>query len=82
MQQRYADAQLEAQQKAQQFEAGLVAAYRDEVTPIAERIARSRGGKLVLIGPQSIFWADTSIDITEEVTAELKAAQPSTAAEE
>jgi len=62
-----------AQQKAQQYESGLFSELREQVQPIAEEVARKRGASLVQIMNPSFLWIDTSIDITDEVIAEINA---------
>ena len=62
-----------ASQKSQQYRAALILQLRDNVKPIAERIASNRGAKIVLTSNNSMIWFDPEIDITDEVIAEIRA---------
>jgi len=72
-QQRYGQLQAEAQQQAQQHEVNLVLEFREQIQPFAEKIARSRGAKVVLLADQSVFWLDPTVDITGGVIDALRA---------
>ena len=72
-QQQYGQLQAEAQQQAQQFEVNLVLEFREAVKPFAEKIARSRGGGIILLADQTVFWLDPEIDLTGEIIAALRA---------
>lgn len=72
-QQQYSQLQGEAQQQVQQFEVNLVREFRETVMPFAEKIARSRGGRIVLLADQMVFWMDPKIDITGEVITIVRA---------
>jgi len=72
-QQKYAQLQAEAQQKVQQYEASLVQEFRERIEPFAEKIARTRGARVILLSDQSIFWHDTAVDVTDEVIVALHA---------
>ncbi len=72
-QQQYTQLQAEAQQKVQQYEANLVQEFRERIEPFAEKIARTRGAKVILLADQSIFWHDTAVDVTDEVIVALRA---------
>lgn len=82
--QQLAQTQALAQQKAQDFQTGLAASYRQAVQPIVAEIARSRGAAVVLVADATMLWFDPATDITAEVIAELRAnpvtfpAQPTT----
>jgi len=72
-QQRYAQLQAEAQQNVQQFEINLVLEFRERVKPFAEKIARSRNAKVILLADQIVFWLEPGVDMTGEVIAALRA---------
>jgi len=79
-QQQFAQAQNQAQQNVQQYQANLVVEFQEKVQPIAAEIAAKRGATLALITGPSLFWYDSSADITAEVLAEMQARQPADAA--
>lgn len=52
----------------------LIEGFRDDIRPTAERIAKSKGAQLVATKNDSVVFAyDDSIDITDEVIAEMRA---------
>ncbi len=66
--------QAQSQLNAKQFE--LVTQFRDEVKPVALKIAESKGLSVVITPDQSLFAFSESVDITEAVTAEMKKIMP------
>jgi len=64
---------MSARQKVQQFRTSLVEKFRAEVLPIAKQIAQQRKVMMVRLNDKSILWADKSLDISDEVIAELQA---------
>jgi Skp family chaperone for outer membrane proteins len=70
--QQLAQTQALAQQKAQDFQMGLAAGYRQAVQPVVTQIAQSRGASVVLVADASMLWFDPDTDITAEVIAELR----------
>ncbi len=70
-QQQYSRIQADAQQQAQQFENNLVLEFREQVKPFAEKMARSHGASVILLADQSVFWLEPTIDMTDELIAEL-----------
>lgn len=62
-----------ASQKSQQYRAALILQMRDNVKPIAEKIAQKRGATVVLTSNNSMIWFNPEIDITDEVIAEIRA---------
>ena len=66
--------QAQSQLNAKQFE--LVSQFRDSVKPVALEIAKSKGLSVVVTPDQSLFAWDDAVDITEEVTAKMKATLP------
>lgn len=71
--QQLAQTQALAQQKAQEFQQGLVTKYRQAVQPIAAEIARSKGASVVLVVDPTMLWFEPGVDITDEVIAKLRA---------
>lgn len=71
--QQLVETQALAEQKAQAFEAGLAARYRAAILPVATQLARDRGAVALLVSDATLLWADESVDITDEVIAELRA---------
>ena len=67
--------QDEARRRAQQVQAQLVAQFRAEVTPFAERIARERGINVVLI-KTTVLWSAPESDLTQAVIDAMRAASP------
>lgn len=70
-----------ATQKSQQYRAALILQLRDNVKPIAEKIASKRGAKIVLTSNNTMVWFDPEIDITDEVIAEIRANSPTDSSE-
>jgi len=66
--------QAQSQLNAKQFE--LVTQFRDEVKPVALKVAAAKGLSVVLTPDQSLFAFADSVDITEAVTAEMKKIMP------
>ena len=65
--------QAVAQQRAKQFETGLVVRFRQQVKSVAETVAKSKGAKMVVLSDASLVWFDESVDITDEVIAAIRA---------
>ncbi len=72
--------QTMAQQRIQQMQAGLVNQFRDELAPIAQKIAQEHGAKVAMINNGNILWYDGAIDVTDEVIGALQAAGGPTSA--
>ena len=72
-QRQLAEKQQLAQQKATQFQLELVNEFRRQLTPVAEKVAASRGADVVVILDDSVLWFDSGVDITDEVIADLRA---------
>lgn len=71
-QQEYQQAKNEATQKLKQQQFDLVQAFRDELRPIAKRIANDRGMSVVVIlNDAFILDHDPATDITDAVIAEM-----------
>ena len=71
-QQQLAQQRTLAQQKAQQYQTGLVLDFRKTVEPVAAKIASARGASVILIYDPMMLWFDPSIDITDEVIGALR----------
>jgi len=72
-QQQYGQLQAGAQQQLQQLEINMVMEFRDQIKPVAEKIAQSRNAHLIVLADQSVFWLDPAIDITGDVISALRA---------
>ena len=62
-----------ASQKAQQYRSALILQLRKNIQPIAEKIASNRGADIVLSSNNAMIWFNPSIDITDEIIAEIRA---------
>lgn len=71
-QQQLAQQRTLAQQKAQQYQTGLVLDFRKTLEPVAAKIASARGASVILIYDPMMFWFDPSIDITDKVIGALR----------
>jgi len=71
--QQLAETQALAQQKAQDYQIGLVASYRRALQPVVADIAGSKGAAVVLVSDATMLWFDPAVDITADVIAELRA---------
>jgi Skp family chaperone for outer membrane proteins len=71
-QQRVQALQAQAQQTSQQAQLALTQQFRDQLRPIAERIARQRGAKAVTLQLDTWLWFDAEVDITDEVIAAMR----------
>jgi Skp family chaperone for outer membrane proteins len=67
------NAQMQAQNQAGQVEGDLVANFREQVSPLAEKIAKEKGASAVLAADAYLFWFDPTADITDEVIAAWRA---------
>ena len=64
---------LQANQTLAAFGLQLNREFRDEVTPVARRVAVNQGAKIVVLdSPSVLLIADPSVDITEQVLVELE----------
>ena len=64
------NAQMQAQNQASQIEGDLVAGFRDQLSPLAEKIAKEKGASAVLASDSYLFWFDPAADITDELAPE------------
>jgi Skp family chaperone for outer membrane proteins len=71
--QQFAQAQQEAQQEGQRFQAGLLTEFHQQVKPVAAKVSAQLGARITLLADPSAFWFDGSVDITAEVIAALQA---------
>ena len=68
-----AQRKLQASQTLQAFRLQLNREFRNEVTPVARRIAVNQGAKIIVLDrPSVLLTADPSVDITEQVLVELE----------
>lgn len=65
--------QNEANLKSAQYKESLILAWREKVKPVVKTIADSKGAKVVLVQSPMVVWFDSTIDVTDEVMAELRA---------
>ena len=72
-QRQLAEKQQLAQQKATQFQLELVNEFRQQLAPVAEKVAKIRGADVVVVLDDSVLWFDSGVDITDEVIADLRA---------
>lgn len=79
--QQVSQAQQTAQQQANDLEAQLVEDFRQDLLPLAQKIAAERGLSLILSQDVFVFWVDDSVDITDAVVAAWQAQAPAAAAE-
>lgn len=56
-----------------QLRANIFKQLRDQIKPIAEKIAHQRGAKAVMLVDQSMLWFDHGVDITADVLAKVRA---------
>lgn len=67
-------ARVQAQVTLQQYQQQIGLQFRDQVKPIAERLAKDLGAEAAIItNPGALLWHDPGADITDEVIAELRA---------
>ena len=76
-----AELQQMAQQQAGQIEVAVVDEFKDQIRPLAEKVARDKGTSIIVTQDQSVFWYDASIDITDEVIAAWRAQEGDVSAE-
>ena len=62
-----------AQMRAQQVRAQLIVSFRQQIRPHAANVARANNANLVLLPSDTVLWFDASVDITDELIAELRA---------
>ncbi len=61
-----------AVQKSQQLQNSLIAEFRNEVSKASKEVAQKNGYLTVLATNDSLLWADTTVDITNEVIREMR----------
>jgi Skp family chaperone for outer membrane proteins len=59
-------------QKSQQIQSSLIAEFRSEVSKVAKEVATKNGFTTVLAVNEGLLWADSTVDITSEVIAEMR----------
>lgn len=63
-----------AQQRAAEFRQAVINNFRAEVQPYASEAAKARGAKAVITVATPMIWFDSSVDITQDVIAKMRAA--------
>ena len=63
--------QQQAQQDLNTKRASLVSRFREEIKPVALKIASGKGLGVVLLKSEAVLGSEPGIDITDEVVAEL-----------
>jgi len=66
-----------ASQKSQQYQTALIQQLRKNIMPIAERVAKSKNADIVVTVDNSMIWFNPTVDITDEVIAEVRAQRTS-----
>lgn len=67
-----------ARQSAEQLKVDLVLDFKQEVQPVARRVAQARGLSVVLIQQNGMLYIDPDTDISDAVIDELQRLDPST----
>lgn len=62
-----------AEQRAREYQLGLVQEFREQLRPVVEKIAKEHGAKTVISATQDAVWFDPEVDLTSEVIAKLRA---------
>lgn len=65
--------QRSAVARSRQVRDALVVGFRQEVAQVARDVARGRGVRAVLSSDASLLWYEPSLDLTDEVIAEMRA---------
>ena len=78
-----ADRQLQvaigqANQEANRQRMNLVVQYRDDVRPVAKRIAKEEGLSVVMVPLDGVLYYDPTADITAKVVDAMPAPKPAT----
>lgn len=71
-----------ARQSAEQLKVDLVLDFKQEVQPVARRVAQARGLSVVLIQQNGMLYVDPDSDISDAVIDELQRLEPSTASDD
>jgi Skp family chaperone for outer membrane proteins len=77
--QRLAQARFVAQQRQAQVSGALGNQFRDEIKPIAEKIAADVGASVAVMNTNNLLWYSTEADITGMVIDQLRAKANSSA---
>lgn len=62
-----------AEQRAREYQLGLVREFREQLRPVVEKIAKEHGAKTVISATQDAVWFAPEVDLTSEVIAKLRA---------
>jgi len=65
-----------AEMRRNQIRTALINRFREEIRPIAERVARERGAEVVLTTQPGLLWFDSGVDMTGAVITEFRAHPP------
>ncbi len=66
--------QQDAQQELQEKQNELQVAFQRRLAPIVQQVATEKGLQMVLLAdPQTIYWADTGLDLSDEITRRMDA---------
>ena len=60
-----------AEREAKQLRLQYIQELRDDITPVAAKIANDQGMKMVMLKTASIMYVDDSVDITDKVITKL-----------
>ena len=71
-QKRFDEGGAEAQRLVQQRRQEMLSAFRDEVRQVARRIAARKNIAVVLLQTETVFDADPSVDLSNDVIAEMR----------
>ena len=67
--------QQDAQQEMQELQNELQVQFQRRLAPIVQQLAAEKGLQMVLLAdPQTIYWADTGLDLSDEITRRMDAA--------
>lgn len=77
-QQRYTQARVAAQQAKNQYSVALGDQFRNELKPVAERIAKQMGASVAVMNTNTLLWSTPEADITGKVIDELRLKQTQT----
>jgi outer membrane protein len=67
--------QQDAQQELQELQNELQGQFQRKLAPIVQQLAVEKGLQMVFVAdPQTIYWADTGLDLSAEITRRMDAA--------
>ncbi len=71
----------QAQQRMQQVQSQLVNQFREELQPIARRLAEEHGASIAMVDSGNLLWYADAIDVTDQAIAALRAADKDAASQ-